>query len=119
MSENTADHDPTDYDDVPVACTLDEAGKEQRRDWVAETLVDALRGAQEREDGCEFVFEGTDDVLTAAATFVQRESKCCAFARFRIDVPQGFDEVRLLFAGPEGTKDLLEVGLLEEFDVAG
>ena len=73
----------------------------------------AVVDAEEREDGYEFVFEGTDDVLEAAAMFVQPESKCCSFARFRIDVPQWFEAVGLLFAGPEGTEDRLETGLVE------
>lgn len=111
-----AEHDH-EYDDVPVACTLGDAEKERRRDWVEETLVGAVRAAEEREDGYEFVFEGSDAVLEAVSTFVRREARCCSFARFRIAVPQGFEEVRLLFAGPEGTKDLLETGLIEEFDL--
>lgn len=110
--------DTTEYDDVPVACTLDETETERRRDWVEETLVASIRDVEERADGYEFVFDGDEDVLEAASTFVRREANCCAFAQFRIDVPQGFDEVRLLFAGPDGTKDLLETGLLKEFDVA-
>lgn len=108
----------SEYDDVPVACTLNEAEKERRRDWVEETLVGAIRSAEEREDGYEFVFEGSDAALEAVSAFVRREATCCSFARFQITVPQGFEEVRLLFAGPEGTKELLETGLVEEFDLA-
>lgn len=106
-----------EYDDVPIACTLDEAERERRRDRTAETLIGAIRSAEEREDGYEFVFDGSDAVLEAVSAFVRREATCCSFARFRIEVPQGFEEVRLLFAGPEGTKGLLETGLIEEFDL--
>jgi hypothetical protein len=48
------------------------------------------------------------------STFVKREAECCSFARFRIEVPQAFETVRLQFDGPDGTKQLLEEGLVAE-----
>lgn len=104
-----------DTEDVPVACRLTESEKDRRReDWVAETFAEAFRDAEEREDGYEFVFDGSDEMLEAVTTFLQRETDCCPFARFTLEVTPGLEAVRLLFAGPEGTKDLLEAGLFDE-----
>lgn len=123
-AEDAADDatDSTAHDDdgdVQVACRLSEAGKDERRGgWVHGTFVDELRDVEEREDGYEFVFEGSDEVLEAVSTFLQRETACCPFARFRVDVSPGLETVRLLFAGPEGTKELLEDGLFEDGELA-
>lgn len=102
-------------EEAVVACQLDEAGKERRRGGqVHETLAAAVREVEERTDGYEFVFAGRDEVLDAVSTFLQRETDCCPFARFTVEVSPGLEEVRLLFAGPEGTKALLEEGLFED-----
>ncbi|MFT4904062.1 MAG: hypothetical protein ACI8UR_000611 [Natronomonas sp.] len=106
--------DETEYDNVPVACTLPKAERENRRDWVETTLTTELTDIEEREDGYEFVFRGTEEVFEAVSTFVKREAECCSFARFRIEVPQAFETVRLQFDGPDGTKQLLEEGLVAE-----
>jgi len=78
----------------------------------------ALPSREERPDGYEFVLEGTDEALTAASTFACREAERCSFARFEIAVPQGLESVRPPFAGPDGTKDLFETGLVEAFGIA-
>jgi len=110
------EHD-TECDDVPVACTPGDE-RERRREGVTETLVGAIETVEERPDGYEFVLEGTDEALTAASTFVRREAERCSFARFEIAVPQEFESVRPPFAGPDGTKDLFETGLVEAFGIA-
>lgn len=113
--------EPDESHEIPIACQLTDAERDRRRGGsVQETLTEAIRGVEERPDGYEFVFAGSDGVMDAVATFLQRETACCPFARFEVEVTPGLDEVRLLFAGPEGTKDLLEEGLFrdEEFGPA-
>lgn len=106
-------------DDLPVACTISEAEMERRKgNWVEETFKRELRGVEETDAGYAFVFEGSEETLEAASTFVSNEAQCCSFARYRIEVEQGFETVTLLFEGPEGTKDLLEEGLFGELDLA-
>lgn len=99
-------------DETATECQLDE-GESRREGRVQETLTGAVRAVKGME-GYELLFAGSDEVLDAVATFLQRETDCCPFARFTVEVSPGLEEVRLLFAGPEGTKALLEEGLLDD-----
>lgn len=108
-----------ELEDRPVACTISESEKERRKgNWVEETFTQELRDVEETAAGYALVFEGSERTLEAAATFVGNEAQCCSFARYRIEVDQGFETVTLLFEGPEGTKALLEEGLFGELDLA-
>ena len=98
--------------DLEVACGLSEEERERRQgSWVERTFLASVRDVEELEDGYAWVFDGSDDVLEAAATFVRRETDCCPFATFHLEVSPGLEEVRLRFTGPDGTKELLEGGL--------
>lgn len=101
-------------DGTVIACQPDEAGKRCCGGSTHETLADSIRSVEERPDGYELLFAGSDEVLDAVATFLQRETDCCPFARFTVEVSPGLEEVRLLFAGPDGTKALLEEGLFDD-----
>ena len=98
--------------DLEVACGLSEEERERRRgSGVERTFLASIREVEELEDGYAWVFDGSDDVLEAVATFVRRETDCCPFARFHLEVSPGLAEVRLRFTGPDGTKELLRGGL--------
>ena len=112
-NDDTQDETANDRSgDLEVACGLSDEEREQRQGgWVERTFLASIRNVEELEDGYAWVFDGSDDVLEAAATFVRREADCCPFARFHLEVSPGLEEVRLRFTGPDGTKELLEGGL--------
>ena len=100
----------------PVACTIDEERAEERADWMADELLPAYAGYDERDDGVTVRFSGATDTLRHVARFVAEEKECCAFADYRIDVSHPYEETRLTITGPEGTKEMFAhefVGRLE------
>lgn len=97
----------------PVACTLTNEARDERPEHVRATLVEHYEDAEERSDGYTLVFAGTDDSLSAVATFVADELQCCSFADYEISVSTPYDETRLTITGPEGTKAMFRDGLIE------
>jgi hypothetical protein len=61
-------------------------------------------------------FEGTDEVLMAVAEFTSNELECCSFAEYSIEVSPPYEETRFTVTGPEGAKELLGEGLIEELE---
>lgn len=83
----------------------------ERPDVLRGTLADTYEGVEEREDGVTLVFDGTDEALAAAATFVKHEHRCCAFADYTIEVSPPYETTRLTVTGPEGTATMFRDGL--------
>lgn len=96
MSEN----EPT----PTVACTLTEEQEERRSEQVLSVLASTYEGTEERSDGYIFLFDGTDESLSAVATFVANEQQCCSFADYTITVSPPYEKTRLTVTGPDGTK---------------
>lgn len=106
MTSNTSD--------TAVACTLTEAEADERPEWVARVLRARFERAAERANGYTFVFAESGESLAAVSTFVEHERECCAFAAYTILLEPPYDEVALTVTGPNGTKELLGEGMLEE-----
>lgn len=102
--------------DPPIACTLTDAENDERPDEVRATMTDAFARAEELRDGYTLYFEGTDEVLTAVAEFTSNELECCSFAEYTIEVWPPYEETRFTVTGPDGAKELLGKGLMEELE---
>lgn len=90
----------------PVACTLTEEELADRPEAVQQILVSHYLGAEERDDGYTFRFQGAGGSVLAVASFVANELQCCSFANYTIDVSPPYEETQLTITGPEGTKVL-------------
>ena len=102
--------------DPPVACTPTDAEYEDRPDEVRATMTDAFARAEELCDGYTLYFEGTDEPLAALAAFTSNELECCSFAEYTIEVSPPYEETRFTVTGPDGAKELLGEGLIEELE---
>jgi len=102
--------------DPPVACTLTDAEYEDRPDDVRATMTDAFARSEELRDGYTLYFEGTDEPLAAVAAFMSNELECCSFAEYTIEVSPPYEETMFTVTGPEGTKEPLGEGLIEELE---
>ena len=91
-----------------VACTLGPAEKRERKAMLERELVPNLQEVEERADGYVLWFARTEGRLAAIASFVELESRCCAFLDFEIRVESNGDRIALMLSGPEGTKELLQ-----------
>jgi hypothetical protein len=100
----------------PVACTLTDAENDERPDDVRATMTDTFARAEELRDGYRLYFEGTHEPLAAVAEFTSNELECCSFAEYSTEVSPPYEETRFTVTGPEGAKELLGEGLIEELE---
>jgi hypothetical protein len=90
-----------------VACTLDAAEKRERKALLERELVPNIQDVTERTDGYVLWFDRAPGRLAALATFVELESRCCAFLDFELRVESAGDRIALELSGPDGTKEML------------
>ena len=86
--------DPTDGDLPETTCTLTDGEAEQRLEWVTDNLVPHLDAIEEHDDGFTFVFDRTPEAYAAVAEIVWKESQCCAWATFEVELPPGDGPLR-------------------------
>jgi hypothetical protein len=98
-----------------VACTLPEEQERERSEQKFQILVSTYEGIKEHDDGYTFLFDGTDEALSAVAAFVANELRCCSFAEYTIDVSPPYEKTRLTVTGPDGTKEVFG-GLVEKLE---
>lgn len=110
-SSETVAEDVTGDPDV-VACSMNEAEVERRREWVHAELLPPLEEVIEIPDGFTLVFEGTDEALGAVMKFVHLESRCCSHVTFEIEVSPGAEPTTLTLSGSEEAKELTREGFV-------
>ena len=95
-----------------VACTLSERDLAARRASLFAELRQQRLEIRWLPDGAAFRYRPGPAVLASLAEFVQLESKCCPFLRFRLTVEPASGPLWLELTGPSGTRELLatEVG---------
>lgn len=81
--------DPTDGTLPEISCTLTDEEAEQRLEWVSDNLIPHLSAIEERDDGFTFVFDRTPEAYAAVAEVAWKESQCCAWATFEVELPPG------------------------------
>jgi hypothetical protein len=72
-----------------ITCTLTDEEADHRQDWIAENLVPYLDTIEDRSDGYSFVFDRNPEAYAAVAEIAWKESQCCAWATFEIELPPG------------------------------
>jgi hypothetical protein len=92
--ENRVIDDPTEGDLQEVTCTLTTEQTDQRRKWVEENLLPHLETIEEHEDGFSFVFDRNPEAYTAVAEVAWKETQCCSWATFKIELPPGDDPLK-------------------------
>lgn len=105
----------SDGTDAP-SCTLDEDGRRQRADWAREEVFGHYLDGELLDDGFEATFDASEESLTALASLIDRESACCAALTFELVYEPPYESVQLRLTGPDGTRELLEQGIVEQFE---
>jgi hypothetical protein len=93
--------------ELPIACTLDPAALEARRNDLLGGLV---RQASERidiSDGYRLRFAPDSGVLASIAHVIDAERQCCRFLTFRLTVEPDGGPIWLEFSGPPRTREFL------------
>jgi hypothetical protein len=74
---------------VPVACTLDGAGQNERLDEFRQLFADALIASERTVEGIRFRFTSSPGIEARVRDLARREAQCCAFYTFTITLLGG------------------------------
>jgi len=94
-------------------CDLTVLNQEERERFVSVTdsLFAAVQETRELENGFAFRFLNQPGQLVQIAEFIERESQCCPFLKFNLEVEPNSGQVWLHIDGETGTKKFLRAEL--------
>jgi hypothetical protein len=93
--------------ELPVACSLDPAALEARREGLVADLLQRAEAHEVLPNGHRLRFAAADDTLGLIARAIDGERRCCRFLRFHVTVEPDEGPIVLDLTGPEGTRDFL------------
>lgn len=106
--------------DVNFFCDLTALSQQEREEFaqVTEALFASVQETRELENGFAFRFLNQPGQLEQIAKFVERESQCCPFLEFTLEVASSKGPVWLHITGAEGVKSFLlaELGQLQNVE---
>ncbi len=76
--------------DGGASCNLDEQGAARRNVEFADVVERGLRDRQRTSGGVRLTFDRKEGLEDDLRELVRRESECCAFFSFDVDVTEGF-----------------------------
>lgn len=93
-----------------MVCDLEAIGAERRPRYqeLAQKIFGRAERIEELPDGYCYRFREGSVELRELAEWMEMESRCCGFLRFRVEVDES---VRLTLRGPEGVKAILATAL--------
>ena len=95
--------------ETDFVCNLNVLGDEEREGFasVTDSLFAAVQESRELENGFALRFPNHPNQLVQIASFIERESKCCPFLKFALEVEPSSGPVWLYISGEPGTKEFL------------
>jgi len=99
--------------ETEFACNLNVLSAPEREQFASVTvsLFAAVQETRELENGFAFRVLNQPDQLVQIASFIERESRCCPFLRFILEVEPSNGPVWLQITGKPGTKAFLSAEL--------
>ena len=96
-----------------LICKLTSKELQERKQTVLADLKKKVLSKKELEDGFQYSFTGTDEMLDQLALFIKTERQCCDFFDYQILVNGDGAQIELKITGPSGAKDFIkdELGL--------
>jgi hypothetical protein len=94
-------------------CDLTVLTKEEREQFssVTDSLFAVVQETRELENGFAFRFLNQSGQLVQIAQFIERESQCCPFLKFDLEVEHSSGPIWLKINGEPGTKEFLRAEL--------
>src|SRR5262245_7401487 len=93
--------------DLPIACTLDSAALDVRREHLLGGLISCVLERIEIPGRYRVRFHSDDGVLTRIANVIETERRCCRFLTFRLTAEPDSGATWLELSGPPGTREFL------------
>ena len=102
---------------IPLACNMNVLTPAERELHVQATteLFQSLWDVRAAENGYEFSFPGSSEIILRVAEFISRERLCCPFLEFTLKVLPENEVITLCLTGPEGTQEFLRLEFSEAF----
>lgn len=96
-----------------LTCKLTSKELRDRKETVLAELRKKILVKVELENGFQYSFEGTDEMVDQLTLFVKTERQCCDFFDYQIQVKGSADKTDLKITGPQGVKGFIrdELGL--------
>lgn len=96
-AERQVDSDRADSstgDEMPeIACTLTSEQVERRENWMKGNLLPHVEEVEERDGGFSIAVDRRVEAYRAATELAWKESQCCAWATFEVELPPGGDVI--------------------------
>jgi|SRR6185503_11880547 len=109
----------SNHPDIPFACDMSVFTPTDRELHIQtiRKLFQSLQKVHEAENGYEFSFPNSSEIIRGAAEFISGERLCCPFLEFTLTVSPGKEPFTLLLAGPNGTQEFLRAEFSEAFEL--
>lgn len=91
-------------EDIPIACTLNDAELAARRSRLLEQMQKILIEIEERENGFVYLFPVDDSVFGNLFEIIRLERKCCRFIDFKLSLEARNEFISLELSGQNGVK---------------
>lgn len=91
-----------------LSCKLTTPQMQQRRVEVLHKIRALVKKQTSLPNGYALQFAANDDCLSQLTHFIQLETKCCCFLRFKLTVEPEGGPMWLELTGPPGTKDFIK-----------
>src|SRR4028118_294223 len=98
-------------DNCAVACQLPDEAFKERKATIASTIVSKAILAEEIENGYQFSFSYSEQMLIELAEFINVERQCCPFINFHLVLSNNSNNIVLLLTGAEGTSEFIKYEL--------
>ena len=101
--------------ETDFACDLTVLSQEERKQFtsVTDALFATVQERHELENGFTFRFLNQPGQLVQIAQFIERESQCCPFLKFTLDVEPSSGPIWLRITGETGAKEFLQAELAQ------
>lgn len=94
--------------DKAVACKLSSPELQKRKVEVIASLKSKVVERKELENGYQYSFKGSDEILDELVSFIKTERACCGFFTFHLSVEDEEATIVLAISGPKGAKEFID-----------
>lgn len=91
-----------------VACKLTSPELQKRKTEVIASLKKKMVDRKELENGYQYSFDGSDDMLNELTEFIKTERACCGFFSFLLSIGDDATDIVLTISGPKGAKEFID-----------
>jgi hypothetical protein len=92
---------------IVLSCKLPTPELRKRKTEVLTSLKSKMTGRAELDNGFQYSFAGSDEILEEILQFIITERACCSFFTFQVLVNDEDSPIALQITGPEGAKQFI------------